>query len=128
MGRISERKRTSRKEESPRFVRKPSGGRSSSRSSGRSRDSGSRFNRRDSDRGSRDRPSKRSQMQAHTVTCDKCSKRCEVPFMPTSSKPVYCSDCYRVESKGSSKGNKNIDAELQSIHKKLDRILDLLEM
>lgn len=40
----------------------------------------------------------RSEM--HKTTCDDCGKRCEVPFKPTSSKPVYCSDCF-----GDSRGN-----------------------
>ena len=31
----------------------------------------------------------------HRVTCDKCGQSCEVPFKPTSGKPVFCSDCFR---------------------------------
>ena len=30
----------------------------------------------------------------HKTTCSKCGKPCEVPFKPTGSKPIYCSDCY----------------------------------
>ena len=53
----------------------------------RKRDSG-RFDGRDS--------GKRSfEKQMHEVTCDKCGKRCEVPFKPSGDKPVYCSDCFR---------------------------------
>lgn len=36
----------------------------------------------------------------HDTICDKCGKSCQVPFRPTSGKPVYCSSCF--ENKGSS--------------------------
>jgi len=34
----------------------------------------------------------RSQM--HNAICADCGKECQVPFMPTGDKPVYCSDCF----------------------------------
>ena len=41
------------------------------------------------------------------LICDKCGKECEVPFKPTSSKPVYCSDCFKtVDSPRRESGNK----------------------
>lgn len=30
----------------------------------------------------------------HQTTCDSCGKACEVPFKPTSGKPIYCSNCF----------------------------------
>ncbi len=30
----------------------------------------------------------------HKATCAECSKTCEVPFRPTSGKPVFCNDCF----------------------------------
>jgi len=30
----------------------------------------------------------------YPAVCDKCGKPCEVPFKPTSGKPVYCSACF----------------------------------
>lgn len=57
--------------------------------SGRGRD----FRRGDFGNRSFDRPT------MHQATCDKCGKSCEVPFRPTSGKPVYCSNCF--ESMGS---------------------------
>lgn len=30
-----------------------------------------------------------------SATCDSCGKEARVPFRPTGSKPVYCSDCFR---------------------------------
>ena len=33
--------------------------------------------------------------QMFPVKCSECGKDTEVPFKPTSGRPVYCSDCYR---------------------------------
>ena len=30
-----------------------------------------------------------------SATCDGCGKEARVPFRPTGTKPVYCSDCFR---------------------------------
>lgn len=29
-----------------------------------------------------------------TATCSSCGREAQVPFRPTSGKPVYCSDCF----------------------------------
>ncbi len=42
--------------------------------------------------GFNDRNSDRPTM--HQAICDKCRKECEVPFRPTSGKPVFCSNCF----------------------------------
>lgn len=62
---------------------------------------GGNFGRRDFDRNDRER-------QMHQAVCSNCGKNCQVPFMPTGSKPVYCSSCFenngntspRFENKG----------------------------
>lgn len=59
------------------------------------------------DRGS-DRP------QMHQATCDKCGKSCEVPFKPTSGKPVFCRDCFdrngnNSDSRRPSSGGRSFD-------------------
>jgi CxxC-x17-CxxC domain-containing protein len=41
--------------------------------------------------GSRDRGPR----EMFTATCSNCGRDAEVPFRPTSGKPVYCSDCFR---------------------------------
>jgi len=56
---------------------------------------GGGFGRRDSGRGGfggggRDR----GPVTMHQAICDQCKKPCEVPFKPTSGKPVYCNDCF----------------------------------
>ncbi len=30
-----------------------------------------------------------------SATCSSCGREAKVPFQPTGSKPVYCSDCFR---------------------------------
>ncbi len=30
----------------------------------------------------------------HRATCSDCGDSCEVPFKPTGSKPIFCSDCF----------------------------------
>jgi CxxC-x17-CxxC domain-containing protein len=37
----------------------------------------------------------RAPRQMYPAVCDSCGKQTEVPFQPTSGKPVYCSDCFR---------------------------------
>jgi CxxC-x17-CxxC domain-containing protein len=36
----------------------------------------------------------RQQRQMHPAVCATCGKDCQVPFEPTTGKPVYCSDCF----------------------------------
>jgi CxxC-x17-CxxC domain-containing protein len=35
-----------------------------------------------------------SQREMFTATCDGCGGEARVPFRPTGSKPVYCSNCF----------------------------------
>jgi CxxC-x17-CxxC domain-containing protein len=109
-----------------------------------------KFSRRDSDRsdegrsrrfGGRD--SGRRPLEMHEVTCAKCGKTCEVPFRPTSGKPVYCSDCFRkdgnYESRGPPQYNRRPTEDFESgkldkyqrefdqINEKLNKILKALE-
>jgi CxxC-x17-CxxC domain-containing protein len=34
------------------------------------------------------------QREMFSATCDGCGREARVPFKPTGSKPVYCSDCF----------------------------------
>lgn len=61
---------------------------------GRGSGGGRNFNKpRFNDRGSR------GPVEMHKAICDNCGKECEVPFRPTSGKPIFCSSCF--ENKGS---------------------------
>ena len=35
-----------------------------------------------------------SRREMHPATCAQCGKQTEVPFLPTGTRPVYCSDCF----------------------------------
>ena len=97
-----------------------------------------KFGRRDSSRtGYRDsrrsrdsdRPERREfrkEVEMHSATCDKCGARCEVPFKPSGSKPVYCSDCFRKGENFESKGPNQDKKEFDIINEKLDKILEAL--
>jgi CxxC-x17-CxxC domain-containing protein len=37
----------------------------------------------------------RGQREMFSATCSSCGKEAQVPFQPTSDKPVYCSDCFQ---------------------------------
>lgn len=50
-----------------------------------------------------DRGPSRGPVDMHKAICDKCRKECEVPFRPTSGKPIYCSSCFE-NNRGSDSG------------------------
>jgi len=39
----------------------------------------------------------------HDAVCAECGKNTQVPFVPSGSRPVYCSDCFRSQ-RGDSRG------------------------
>lgn len=87
--------------------------------------------------GFNDRGSNRGPVTMHKAVCDNCGKECEVPFRPTSGKPIFCSSCFedkrgsrreRFEGggrdNGTSKPQNNI--QLEQLNQKLDKILNIL--
>jgi CxxC-x17-CxxC domain-containing protein len=42
--------------------------------------------------------------EMHAATCSNCGKETEVPFVPTSGKPVYCRECFQ-DRRNSSSGS-----------------------
>lgn len=49
----------------------------------------------------------RRSFEMHKAICDNCGKECEVPFRPTSGKPIFCSDCF--ERKNSSSDSRRYE-------------------
>ena len=109
--------------------------RSNNRSEFRNKYGGSRFG----GRSRRDRDSERFDRmpEMHDAICSKCGKRCQVPFKPTGSKPVFCSDCFR-QNEGSDNNfasrnqarpsQSNISSEqFNKLNAKLDKILLVLQ-
>lgn len=105
-----------------------------------SRGAGSRFARGSGSFG-RDDSGPREMFDA---VCDNCGKACQVPFRPTSGKPVYCSDCFekmggrdarpeRQErprpdfNRPQAPRNDGNSAQLEAINAKLDKLISLLE-
>ena len=37
----------------------------------------------------------RGPREMFSATCSNCGREAQVPFRPTSGKPVYCSDCFK---------------------------------
>ena len=59
----------------------------------------------------------------HEIICEKCGEKSEVPFKPTSNKPVYCDKCFSKKG-GSNNSNKSMDI----INEKLDKIMKALKI
>lgn len=98
---------------------------------------------RDFGRGGRDDSGPREMFK---TVCSNCGKECEVPFKPTTGKPVYCSDCFekmggrspdrsdrpdRSERNGRSDFRPQISGvdnskQLNDLNAKLDKIIALL--
>ena len=76
----------------------------------------------------------KKEKQLFAATCADCKKQCEIPFIPSGDRPVYCSDCFK--KKGGSSGNdrprfenrsnEQIKNQLEAISAKLDRVLKIL--
>ena len=87
--------------------RRPQGGRGNDRrDSGRSRD---RFDSRNSGRSNR----------MYDAVCADCGDDCKVPFMPSSGKPVYCSNCF--EKRGNGNGDSGRDSRRPSFSNRNNR-------
>ncbi|MFH1439656.1 MAG: CxxC-x17-CxxC domain-containing protein [Candidatus Woesearchaeota archaeon] len=120
------------------------------RSENSDNDRSRRFRSRDSDESRNFRSSRDSRrgrdyrgkdkLEMHSVICDKCGVKCEVPFKPTSSKPIFCSDCFRKNddsgrfnsgSRLNSGSKSNADGsklDFDKINQKLDKIMKALDI
>lgn len=67
-----------------------------------------------------------------SAVCDDCGKNCQVPFRPSSGKPIYCSDCFEKrgnshDRESSGRSNQAPSVDLSEINAKLDKIIALIE-
>ncbi len=92
-----------------------------------------RGDRRGGDRGGFGGRRDRGDRQQYDAICDGCGQNCQVPFKPTSGKPVYCDDCFskdrkdnRLNQKKSGSNNGDLKREIDMINIKLDTIMALL--
>lgn len=57
-----------------------------------------------------DRGPSRGPVEMHKAICDNCGKECEVPFRPTSGKPIFCSNCFK-NKRGTSDSKRSTNFE-----------------
>ncbi|PJC69122.1 hypothetical protein CO015_01600 [candidate division WWE3 bacterium CG_4_8_14_3_um_filter_42_11] len=62
----------------------------------------------------------------YSVVCDSCGNKCEVPFQPTSGKPVYCQECFKKSGGSDNKNTEQFKEQFDKLHVKLDQILKAL--
>ena len=65
-----------------------------------------RYSRNDRRESRRDDRFSRSKKESAIVTCADCGAECEVPFVPKTDRPVYCSDCFKKNKPQSSEYEK----------------------
>jgi len=107
--------------------------------------------KRDFKRPSFNRGSSSGRFETHKAVCSTCGNDCEVPFKPSSGKPVYCNKCFksvrshegeRYEERNSypkssdyskhdnerrsGSMDEQLKRELESLNWKLDKILKIL--
>lgn len=73
--------------------------------------SGGRGGFRGGDRGGRQgfgggRGGARGPVTMYKAVCDKCHKECEVPFLPSQDKPIYCNECFSGKKEGGDRGDR----------------------
>ena len=83
-----------------------------------------------------------SRQSMHRAVCDSCGANCEVPFRPTSGKPIFCSNCFKKDDNRSqrdnrprrdnqlldrSQSNEKLAESIDNLNKKLDQILNILK-
>lgn len=79
------------------------------------------FDRRSARRGGGGpRDSGRNQM--YDAVCADCGNNCKIPFLPSSGKPVYCSDCFEKRGNGNSRSNRSTNfSERRNFSRQSDR-------
>lgn len=78
----------------------------------------------------RERPSF-SDREMHDAVCNKCGNNCQVPFKPTFGKPIFCSDCFKKDGGGESRGGRDsgsaeVMEQIKQINYKLDKLMKAL--
>lgn len=81
------------------------------------------------DRGGRRERHRDMDRQMYDVVCGKCGKDCQVPFKPSSDKPVFCDDCFGKEKKvrdSGGRGSNEIMEQIKMLNKKIDQLVELV--
>lgn len=62
----------------------------------------------------------------YSAVCDQCGDDCELPFKPSSDKPVFCSKCFEDVEKSRPKKWEEYKADFAKLEEKLDMIIKFL--
>ena len=74
--------------------------------------------------------------EMHDVICDKCKAQCQVPFKPSTDKPVLCRDCFSKNDRSDRGGSRNNHSvpqggvsqeQFNQLNTKLDKIINILQ-
>lgn len=83
----------------------------------------------------------RGRGQMYDAICSQCGKNCQIPFQPTGQRPVYCKECFGGSKSQASGPRRDFESsqkvsdtriddlkrQLDSVHSKLDKIVQLLQ-
>lgn len=89
---------------------------------------GTRPSRFDGDRGGRGERHERHRdedRQMYEAVCAKCSKACQVPFMPKADKPVFCDACFSNGGKGGQNSGELME-QIKMLNAKVDKLMKFL--
>jgi len=89
---------------------------------GNSNSSQGRFGGRDSGR------SKFGEKRMYPAVCSACGEKCEVPFQPSSDKPIYCNNCFEKNADTKNKNTDQFQKQFEILNVKLDKILKSLSL
>jgi CxxC-x17-CxxC domain-containing protein len=62
-------------------------------------------------------PGEHSGQSMYSAVCSQCGKTTRVPFEPHAHRPVYCSDCYRLQRERSGGGYDGSRSRTASYHR-----------
>ena len=54
----------------------------------------------------------RGQKELHVAVCSECGAETQVPFQPTSGRPIYCRDCFQERKRSGEFSKSDLDAAL----------------
>ena len=63
--------------------------------------------------------------QMHRAVCAKCGQDCQVPFLPTAGKPVFCDNCFG-KGGNNTKDSGEVRQQIKMLNTKLDQLIKIL--
>jgi CxxC-x17-CxxC domain-containing protein len=63
--------------------------------------------------------------QMHSAVCAKCGKDCQVPFLPTAGKPIFCDNCFG-KGGNNTKDSGEVMQQIKLLNTKMDQLIKML--